>query len=340
MMRNETEATLKEIVRKVAIDSPVRFTVAGLRVEVGAAPDPAWPMPVPLPLEVALLQRHLYQNFYSATGAPPETAVDFAASVPPFLAALQAANTTVDRLDPGWRMVQALPAGAIAVHKQGLTRTALPGEFLNHETSGQPLGPGARLSLFLPRESLRAQPGFYYAFGQTPGSDPGTEGLFRIYWNISPEGAPALVRSLTAHLNRFQVPFRFKCGVSPLLYARRDPAVLFVETRFLDIVGKLLPRIYREVVSWLRPEGLPFAKPLAPGVGLAEDPASGESFGTSRCRVIAEGLWEAYSGGLEAVSDRLAVVLSHFRAAGFDLEAPFLNPGSVDCYHFQLAEAS
>src|SRR5204863_5149 len=83
---------------------------------------------------------------------------------------------------------------------------------------------------------------------------------------------------------RFQVPFRFKCLSYRELYDRFDSAVLFVGRRQWDITSLLVREIYGKVKDRLRPETPLFAKQIAPGLALAEDPGNGESFGTSRCR--------------------------------------------------------
>src|SRR5262249_33566341 len=83
-------------------------------------------------------------------------------------------------------------------------------------------------------------------------------------------------------------------------------------------------------------QGTPtFTKPLAEGVGLAEDPGQGDSFGLHRCQLLADGMIRAYEQGKKSVYERLKVVEDRFAEDGISLEKPFLNPGSSDDYHFQ-----
>jgi hypothetical protein len=75
-----------------------------------------------------------------------------------------------------------------------------------------------------------------------------------------------------------------------------------------------------------------FTKPLAPGLGLAEDPGGGLSFGQSRCRVVAEGLYRCQAEGAADLDARLRVVAGVMRERGLDPLRPWLEPGSADDY--------
>jgi uncharacterized protein with GYD domain len=59
-----------------------------------------------------------------------------------------------------------------------------------------------------------------------------------------------------------------------------------------------------------------------------------ESFGTSRCRLLAEAIWTAFTQGVHEERARLEIVARHFEKSGISLEAPYLNPGSQDRYTF------
>jgi len=75
-----------------------------------------------------------------------------------------------------------------------------------------------------------------------------------------------------------------------------------------------------------------FTKPLAEGLGLAEDPGNQMSFGQSRCQITARALWSCYMRGLTDKEARLAALAEAFRAEGLDPAAPFLERGSTDFY--------
>jgi hypothetical protein len=72
-----------------------------------------------------------------------------------------------------------------------------------------------------------------------------------------------------------------------------------------------------------------FTLPIQPGVGCAEDPNTGESFGMNRCRLAAEGIVDAWRKGKNTSDERLNAIAERFSQEGFDLDQPHLNPGSV-----------
>jgi hypothetical protein len=188
------------------------------------------------------------------------------------------------------------------------------------------------------RQTTTMQPGFYFAFGETQPEELDAFSLARLYWNLRPEGAAPLMRALTRGLNRFQVPFRLKCLTNSALYRRNDSAVLYVEKRFFRVTARVLGGVYEEVSPHLRPDTPLFTKRLADGLALAEEPYTGESFGMQRCRILAEGLLSAHARGLRDDAARLEEVGRHFAAYGLSLDAPHLNPRSVDQYEFARAK--
>ena len=82
-------------------------------------------------------------------------------------AELIAANQSREGWDLGWRLEQGLEDGRVLARKGGSLRAFAPGQYI---TLG---GPGARkeegqpIRVFAPAGSADAQPGFYYAFGET-----------------------------------------------------------------------------------------------------------------------------------------------------------------------------
>jgi hypothetical protein len=78
---------------------------------------------------------------------------------------------------------------------------------------------------------------------------------------------------------------------------------------------------------------------LGPGLAFAEDPGTQESFGMSRCRILAHGIWLAHQQRAQGIDERLAIVEQHFRSQGISLERPWLNPGSTDEFGFAARNA-
>ena len=134
---------------------------------------------------------------------------------------------------------------------------------------------------------------------------------------------------LTSRLNSASLPFRAKVVNDPARYTRCDAGVLYVHRHDYDAVAPVVRATYRELADGLRPATPAFAKPLAPGLAVAEDPGDGDSFGMHRARLLAEGIVAAGERGSD---DAVAVVAERFAAAGLDLDKPYVNPGSPDRY--------
>ena len=251
-----------------------------------------------------------------------------------FLRELSEANSSQERWDSGWQIYQTLPSGQILAHKYGIMRMVWPGEFMAHDGFGMAPRVGANISILVARESRTMQPGFYFAFGETVTDQQDDYSIVRFYWNITDSAAPGLIRLITQRLNRFQVPFRLKCLSFRTQFKRADAAVLFLGKRYYRITAELLVDVYEQVRGNLKTETPLFTKQLAAGLGFAEDPGNGESFGMSRCRIVAEGLWSAYVKGLPTQQARLQEVIAHFEKNGIALEHPYLNARSIDHYEF------
>ena len=336
-MREQLTAQLRKIVRAFEPRTPESFTFAG-RVfslaELGAQHAHGFAQQQPNPL-ATLLEQTLYQYCYTrafdgALRDEPRARVHGLDLTP----ALSEANATRERWDKGWQVYQVLPSGQVMAHKAGRTRALWPGEFLSTDAPGLAPRPGTNLSVFFMRETTTMQPGFYFAFGEAQPEEFDSFSLARFYWNLRAEGAAPLVGAVTRGLNRFQVPFRVKCLTNPAFYPRNDSAVLYVEKRFYPITARVLEGVYKEVSGLLRPDTPLFTRRLADGLALAEEPYTGESFGMQRCRILAEGLLSAGAQGMREDAARLEEVERRFAAYGLSLDAPYLNPRSVDLYEF------
>ena len=220
--------------------------------------------------------------------------------------------------------------GQLIARRGATTRMLSPGEFVNLSGSGMFLAPGSAVRVYVPRESLAIQAGYYHAFGETLPDSCDEFSMVRFYWNVSAEGAAELVRLISGELNRWQTPFRFKTGVQPGMLARCDSAVLYAPRRCASFAYELALEIHSRIGKLLRAAVPLFTLRLAPGLAFAEDPGTQESFGTSRCRILAHGIWLAHEQGALNLEERLAIVEQRFRSEGISPERPWLNPGSAD----------
>ena len=271
----------------------------------------------------APLARTLYESFY-VYGRPvpryqtidPRPGPDQA-----FVAALVKAAHGHGGYEPGWTVL-ARHGDVVLVEREGLRVRASRADCSSPESDLVALRrhDGART----------AMPGFFATYGDAPESS-GIE--VRLYFQLVPDAAPALVAGLTRRLNASGVPFALKVLDQPAKFDRRDPAVLYLSREAFPSARSAVRATLAQLEGATRDRPPPFTQPLARGVAVAEhDRGSGFSFGTSRCRLVAEGLVAAFDGQITDLSGRVEAVAQRFTASGFDLDRPYLVPGSTDEY--------
>lgn len=338
----QIKSELHRIVEALVIESPGSFTFGGRRVQAsGSAGIPSLSgVPIQNPL-VGALQMQLYLHCYSRRFAgaiseaklPNDDGKDLTMD-------LAQANTSQERWESGWKISQIMSSGQIAVQRDGLNRVLWPGEYLAADGAAGMPRRGSFVSVYCRKQSTTIQPGFYFAFGEMLPDQQDEMNPVRFYWNIEPAGMIDLMRLLTGVLNRFQVPFRFKCLARSTYYDRADAAVLYVSKRYYRITAELLIGVREGVAAHLRQDTPLFSKPVAAGLGIAEDPGNGESFGTHRCRLVAEALCHAEARGRRATGERLQEIENHFQQFGLTLASPYLGSGSVDVYDWPIGEVA
>ncbi|MBD3559939.1 hypothetical protein H6S82_13850, partial [Planktothrix sp. FACHB-1355] len=237
--------------------------------------------------------------------------------------------------DPDWVVVRQESDGTLAVNKGGLT---LHIERERHlQPSEQNAGIGDFVAIRMPKNFV--QNGFYMAVGnggpQSHNADKPLETV-RVYFNLTPEGAVGVMGKLTHLLNAISIPFTFKVLYNPGDYGRYDSGVLYFEKSNYEAVRLILQTVYIEEKAHFKTEIPLFTKPLAPGLGLAEEPdckfAAQESFGMNRCQIVANGLLEAWQKGDELPEARMTAIFQHFSLVGIDWQRAYLNANSEDIY--------
>ncbi|MBN4005262.1 T3SS effector HopA1 family protein [Nostoc sp. LPT] len=243
---------------------------------------------------------------------------------------LHKSNLGEGYFDPGWSVLRQESDGSLAVTKGGLTL------HIERDRHLQPIEQsaiaGSLVAIRMPRNLV--QNGFYMAVSNAgPDTHPQT---VRVYFNLSPEGAIALVESLTRQLNQIRIPFTFKVLYNPSDYGRYDSGVLYFEKSNYEAIRQVLKSVYAENESHFHTEVPLFTKLLAPGIALAEEPdckfAAKESFGMNRCQIVANGLLEARATGDESPQNRMASIYQHFSFLGIDWQRSYLNANSEDIY--------
>jgi HopA1 effector protein family/Phosphotransferase enzyme family len=243
---------------------------------------------------------------------------------------LSAANQSRDRWLAGWRIARVEEDGSIVATQGSLQRIARPGEYAATFACDLPPRAGMAATLFFPRQSLTLQSHVYYAFGETLPSTDGDESRpVRIYIQARVDALPELYERLTGELNRLGLPFTMKTMLDPAERGRRDATVLYIEREHCPRVEEVLAGLPETVRSRLGP-GVPlFTRTLGPGLGMAESPGDGESFGMQRSRLVAEGIVDAWMAGRQDDQERMLAVQRRFKAAGVDWNRPHLVPHRI-----------
>jgi hypothetical protein len=280
---------------------------------------------------VKTVQSVLYDRCYAhRLGAPRPQTEDPPREDPAFTRSLAEANAGREHWDIGWTIFQFGANGQIFVRKGERERAAMPGSFISDNVPNVAPQIGTSVSLRAPHEALGIQPGYYFAFGETLDELADQLSLIRFYFHCGRDMAAPFLATLTSTLNRFQVPFQLKAPMTPGGYDRTDAIVLYVGARYFPIVAQILAAA-REKVT-LAPAVPLFTKRLWPGIGVAVEPGTGESFGMHRCRLTAEGIVDAWREGKQDVPARLTAIAARFAAAGLELGHPYLGPGGVDLF--------
>jgi hypothetical protein len=280
---------------------------------------------------VASLSEELYSSFYT-TGWPVPARwgrVPPVASDRRLAAALSDANDASGSWEPGWTVDRR--DGDDAIIATPRLRVRVPAFDCRPNDGGQ-IRSGVAVSVPLPKELPALSPGFFMVLGATRSEVVAWPHTVRVYWHIAASGAPALVRALTSRLNAETVPFRLKVANHPIRFDRCDAAVLYLPIEAFEGVRAMLADVALTMAPLLRPRIPAFTLALAAGVGLAESPATGESFGEHRCRLLADGIVRAHERGVAPGSSRVDAVIERLAEEGVKIDAPYLEP-SLDGVH-------
>lgn len=249
---------------------------------------------------------------------------------------LHESNCGEGYFDRGWFVLREESDGTLAVTKGALRLHIQRDKHL--QPVEQVAVVGDSVAIRMPKN--RVQNGFYMAVSNVGVSrledSNGQMVTVRIYFNLTPEGAVAVMGSLTQHLNEMTIPFSFKVLCNPKEYQRYDSGVLYFDKRDYEAVTRVLKTVYAEYHLHFKQEIPLFTMRLAPGLGLAEEPdqkfAEQESFGMNRCQIIANGLVEAWRQGDNSTERRMKAILEQFSCLGIDLHCVYLNANSEDIY--------
>ncbi|WP_144186865.1 lanthionine synthetase LanC family protein [Elioraea rosea] len=322
-----SRAVLSDAIAALRIRSATSFSWFG-------APSPRLPRRIADSLDPRLaktyltgsIQARLYNQFYirgRPVPATPHSDLHPDVGLTDFVRQLSAANRSRFSLDSGWSITRR-GNGVCTVTKDALT-LLVPTQAVE-----QAQGEEGPVTVRVPKECFGFSPGFYVALGERELVRDGSVPLLRVYWNIAPDAAASLVTALTVALNEATLPFMLKVLNDARRFTRCDAAVLYVPTDKHDAMHEAVRPVHRALAGALGDAIPAFTLRLAPGLGLAEDPGTGESFGMHRCRLVAEALVAAHAARERSAAARLARVEAQFREAGLDLDRPHLRRADAD----------
>ncbi|BAY09983.1 T3SS effector HopA1 family protein [Calothrix sp. NIES-2098] len=253
-----------------------------------------------------------------------------------FYEQLHESNCGEGYFDPGWTVIREEIDGTLAVTKGGLRLHIQRNKHL--QAIEQAAVVNDLVAIRMPKN--RVQNGFYMAVGNLgfPGltNPKNSQATVRIYFNLTPEGAVEVMRSLTQRLNDLAISFSFKVLYNPKDYGRHDSGVLYFDKSDYQVVKEVLEIVYRENKLHFQPEVPLFTMQLQPGLGLAEEPdqkfAEHESFGMNRCQIVANGLLAAWYQGDNSPAGRIQAIRQEFSRLGINLQRTYLNANSEDIY--------
>lgn len=232
-------------------------------------------------------------------------------TVPQLTTAVAVAATAVDRMsvaallyrtwfNPIAGDTRGLPAGTPLA---GLYRAA-------HAGSATRLARGS-LSVVARHDVLRAG-GWWRTWGEHGTPPRGRRGSVRLMLTPHPDCLAEFVSTVTGRMLSGRTPWSLACSTDPLRITRTGSAVLDLPG-LDDVPADLLT----ELQPLLRPTAPPLCLPIAVGVGAAEYPDNGMTFGEHRCHLVALGLRPRRRS-----RDPLSTIARVFTTYGIDPAAP------------------
>ncbi|MHB8873942.1 MAG: T3SS effector HopA1 family protein [Myxococcaceae bacterium] len=305
-MKGWPEPALAKLVRRLEWDGR-----RGLRLSDGS---PGW---VPPGEAEAFLTEHLYRQYF-CRWRPPRGELSQA---PAFVARLAEAAEGASTWADGWEVTQA-GAGWAFVTNGAIQVFVADREGLRPRGAGE----GTRVQLRLPCAREAASPGFFFFVGRA-GRLPEDRPHVRFYLNLTPDGAAGTLEALARGPAAAKLLLEAKFVNNPEGYGRVDTGILYVDPGSFDGTAALVRGLERSHPGWFRRGTPPFTCPLGKGSAVAEAPLTppgeaAESYGESRCRLLARGLVRALRGGDLDWPARVAEV---FALEGLSPERPWVK---------------
>lgn len=278
-MNPELQRLLTELPTVLNIEGDLSYRWFGIQRQIHK-PDNVSVSEMPIDeLLQSSIARVLYNNAYTTSGSEPiqdRSLSKIQAEVN--LADCSASN----HLETDWQ-----PAVAVVHEKSdGSARIDIGGVIVRCEQSDWRVSSNG-VFVRTGNEDRFSQPGAYFALGGHATND----NVVRLYWNLAPEHVALLVDVLTRVLPDARVPFSLKVFPGQ---RRCDSGVLYLSRDDWDVAINPVATAYEKVRPYMAREVPLLTAELAPGLGIADDPGRGESFGLTWMNAIASAVVAAH----------------------------------------------
>lgn len=266
-------------------------------------------------LATTALADWLYGEYFIAWRPPAQPRLEYSGS-PWFVAELNARCEGASTFEPGFRVARRAGGGAFV--ESADIRLWVPTRRALRPPKARV---GAQVAVALPCVREAALPGFFTIVSRAGRLDPGAPHL-KFYVHATPPGAVALLGSLLEAPALRTARFEAKVTNDPAHFGRTDTLLMYVSPRHAERVAAFLREFARRRPRALNEGTPPMTFPLTRGVAIAESPGHhAESFGSHRCRLIAEGLLTARAEG----RSMLTAVAERFEREGLSWEDPWFG---------------
>ncbi|MBO0494107.1 lanthionine synthetase LanC family protein [Pseudomonas sp. Marseille-Q1929] len=259
------------------------------------------------------LQQYLYRRYYTASLDPADPLATW------FPQESEYRDSGV------WQVLEQLGNGALAVQQDRVSRRVEPGQYLFDGVPALAIR-GHKVRVRQAAWTTQLDPAFVYLFGETPQDTCNEDCQVRYYLAPHPEHMGAVVQALCRALDAACLPFLLKYPSNPAGWLRDDAVVLYLAARYARRGHGVLGQLAAGLRQHLRDQAPLWTQALLPGLGFAQDPADGRSFGESRCRALALGMLEAATNG----SEPLLAVQAQFAIQRIDWQQPHLEDDHED----------
>ncbi|WP_157557485.1 T3SS effector HopA1 family protein [Intrasporangium oryzae] len=209
---------------------------------------------------------------------------------------LETARRSVTPVETAYLVLASDAAQLVAARTTGSTRGTLvrraADAVVGSSRPGMPPRPGDLVDLLAGVGEVDRDGAWWWAHtGEQPIS---SFELDRWYVNVAAADAPRLVAATVRLAATTGVPLSLKCPARAGGFDRRDALVVYAPRADARRLQAALPGWLDEVSGALNPDEPPLTRRLHPGVGVAQDPGGGISYGQLRCAQIASAVGRAF----------------------------------------------